>query len=295
MRHPAGVRVPVAVRLRSGRKPRSTIMKGKTIITAALAALAVSCSVWEDRSLCPCLLSVDLRDADMTHPGIHHSEVSVALRSPGILGQERVAVSDFSEFPFYEREVPRRTVTVSAWAGADAMDQDGAFLLVPYGQQCDSLYAHSSEVDCRGEEALATAVLHKQFATLRIDMVSYGASRYPYSLRVSSGTDGIDASTLIPHEGEFVFMPEAFGPRGDRFSLRVPRLLDGQILLEIMRDGRTLDTLDIGEAILRGGYSWLQEDLDDILLTLDMATLRATLTVLPWDREVLDDERDWII
>lgn len=272
-------------------------MKKRAMAYAALAAIglsAASCSVKEDRSGCPCLLSVDLRSADITHPGVTHPDITVTVDAGGAPAVETVAVQDYLSYPFWERGVPRRTVTVSARSTVRGMDTEWPYATVGTGSQCDSLYAHASRVDCSGEEAHETAVLHKQFATLYIDMTGYGASRYPYGITVRGESDGISLETLSPHDGEFRFSPAAQGARGTRFICRIPRQ-GGRLLMDLTRDGTVMDTVDIGAEITRAGYSWHREDLDDIMLTVDHGTLAVSVSVLPWDRMELDDGEGWTI
>ena len=131
--------------------------KTKTlIIMAAALTLAASCSIKEDRSPCPCWLSIDLSRCSQ-------NSVTVAAWGEDEIFSERVAVQDYQEADSYEKTVPKGYVYTSVITGEREMKRSGARLIIPTGHDADSVYAHASTVECFGEFAQDTAVLHNVY------------------------------------------------------------------------------------------------------------------------------------
>jgi len=253
--------------------------------SATLAALLIplllpvlpSCSVKEDRRGCPCWLEVALAPCEALA-----RSVTVSAWNPSPLFLEGVDVRDYPDG--YERTVPRGYLTVSVFAGRRVQELSGESLLIPDGQPCDSLWAHRALIDCSGEFARDTAVLHKQFASVRlhVDNLPEGED-YPYGLILRSRFDGLRLTDCSPHAGAWS-LPLRSLPDGT-YLFRVPRQGDGSLSVDLLLDGEKVDSYPIGEEILRSGYSWLSEDLEDIAIGMDYGRGEVRISVEPW-REV---------
>ena len=82
---------------------------------------------------------------------------------------------------------------------------------------------------------------------------------------------------------EWAAMKEVEGREGIR-SLIVPRQNDDGLTLEIYKDGVLYGTLSIGEEIRNSGYSWEDEDLRDIYLTISLfSSSGISVDVNGWD------------
>ena len=118
----------------------------KRIVTLGILGLAVlvSCSVKEDRTDCPCWLTVRA-----SYP---NEVVSAWFGSytlfEGLVGEQ------------IDRQVPRGTV--------DLVASKGKFTVAP-GQQMDELFATALQVDTQCEEAEAIPFLNKQFARIYLE------------------------------------------------------------------------------------------------------------------------------
>lgn len=250
-------------------------------IAAAFLLALTACSVKEDRQECPCWL-----DVDVTGCGKITRNVTVSAWNPSQVFSEGIDVKDYPEY--YERTVPKGYVNVSVVAGRRNQEMEGESLVIPDGAECDSLWAHRSLVDCSGEFAFDTAVLHKQFATvfLKIDNLEDGDS-YPYELILRSRYDGLRLTDCSPHPGEWS-LPLRMLPDGT-FSFRVPRQGDGSLTIDILLDGAKIDSYPIGEHILKAGYSWLSEDLEDIWIGMDYGRSEIHITIESWEEGVSYD------
>ena len=84
--------------------------KTKTlIILAALLSLA-ACSIKEDRTPCPCWLSINFTR-------VSQKNVNVAAWGEDELFSERIAVKDYQETESYEKTVPKGYVYTSVVSG----------------------------------------------------------------------------------------------------------------------------------------------------------------------------------
>ena len=250
---------------------------------AAVLALLASCSVKEDRDECPCWLEVAVSGCERIARNI-----TVSAWNPSTVFMEGIDVRDYPKG--YERKVPKGYLTVSAFAGRKVQELSGESLVIPDGLPCDSLWAHRALVNCNGEFARDTAVLHKQFATvhLKIDNLKEG-EQYPYALVLRSRFDGLRLTDCSPHAGVWSCDLDRL-PDGT-YVFRVPRQGDGSLAIDLMLDGEKMDEYPVGEYILQSGYSWLSEDLDDIWIGMDYGGSEPNIVIEKWgDSDPYDSE-----
>lgn len=236
-----------------------------------------SCSIKEDRSPCPCWL-------DIFFNGFPHEGVVIAGYSSDKVLHDMVSEDEFTDFVEYS--VPRTLLSVSAFRVNPAISLDGKMVKIKKGDQADSLYAHQSYVDCRGECAVDTVTLHKQFATVYLTFEnSEGESVNSYDVVVRGNVSGIDITTLQPAEGEFEFKPK--GNADGLYVFRLPRQKDSSIAIDLYRtdNGEFIDTIDAGTLIERSGYDWRARDLQDIVINVDFAKMGIDVSVRSWDSE----------
>ena len=237
--------------------------------------IASSCSVKEDRSPCPCWLTVDGTDAFRVS-----DRPSLRIWSGADVGVSETLPE--GDAPYVrEYTVPRGTATVSVHSGPETGKEEEGRVLFADNLPADTLWAHASAVDCRGEEARDTVRMRRQFArvALRPREGSWSASGVR-SMAVSTSCGGLDLRTLRPLDGgwgmpldieddtEAVFYVPRLRPDG-RFSLT----------LDIRGDA---EERDLQAALRQTGYDWTKADLDDITLTLDGSLCVVEVTVEQW-------------
>ena len=195
--------------------------------------LLSSCSVKEDRSGCPCWMTVDLSDvaesrrkSPEVQSNIEHQDVTKSPESRSNVA-ENVLVrlrgnSDEDEVDYsyqvtesvrvdaevLEYEVPRGSVGVSVIKMPDRVGHDGIVgydgdeIRVPVGEQMDSLYGFFKMYHTRCESVLCDVDLHKEFCTVSFTLGEDGYSS-PYHIEVWGNVAGVSAWDLIPVQGEF--------------------------------------------------------------------------------------------
>ena len=103
------------------------MMNMKTMLSVLLIAVAVGCSVKEDREDCPCVMSLDFSELDT----VAIKSVSVlAMSADGIVFIDRIESEAFGRR--YERDVPKDMLNVNVWYGDGGMTEDDCLVHIPY-------------------------------------------------------------------------------------------------------------------------------------------------------------------
>lgn len=276
--------------------------------------LLSSCSVKEDRSGCPCWMTVDLskvaesrwkspeRQSSTEYQMVtkslesrQHIAESVVLRLRGNSDEDEVdyafkmTETVNTEVGALEYEVPRGSVGVSAVAlGNEIPGQagyDGDKIRIPVGEQMDSLYGFFRMFYTRCESVLCDVELHKEFCTVSFTLGDDGYVS-PYDLEIWGNVAGVSAWDLMPLEGDFRFAPS---PEDGVYRVRVPRQFDASLELVMLEDSKIVDRLPLGEYIARSGYDWTAENLEDVHIALDLENQQVMITVSGWDGVVVMD------
>jgi hypothetical protein len=276
--------------------------------------LLSSCSVKEDRSGCPCWMTVDLSDVAESRwksPKVQscaeYQEVTKSLESRQHIAESVVlrlrGNSDEDEVDYsyqvteavragvgaLEYEVPRGSVGVSAVAfGNEIPGQagyDGDEIRIPVGEQMDSLYGFFKMYHTRCESVLCDVKLHKEFCTVSFTLGEDGYTS-PYDIEVWGNVAGVSAWDLMPVLGVFRYAPMQ---KNGVYQVRVPRQVDNSLELVMLEDSEIVDRLPLGEYIARSGYDWTAEDLADVNVVLDLEMQQVMITVSGWEGVVVMD------
>lgn len=230
----------------------------RTIILGILGLVALgSCSVKEDRSDCPCWLTVRA-----SYP---NEVVSAWYGTQSIFQDEDGQQVD--------RPVPRGTV--------DLVTSRGSFT-VTEGHQMDELFATLTHVDTRAEEVEVIPVLNKQFSRVYLEFIDTEDGRVPHTLEVHGNVKGADKRTLQPVSGVFRCTPEESADGG--YEMRIPRQKDDSLVLRRFdSEGGEFAPIPLGEIIRKAGFDWNQESLGDISVSADIPAMTFQITVMDWD------------
>ena len=278
--------------------------------------LLSSCSVKEDRSGCPCWMTVDLskvaesrwkspeRQSSTEYQMVtkslesrQHIAESVVLRLRGNSDEDEVdyafkmTETVNTEVGALEYEVPRGSVGVSVIGMPDRVGHDGIAgydgdeIRIPVGEQMDSLYGFFRMFYTRCESVLCDVELHKEFCTVSFTLGDDGYIS-PYDLEVWGNVAGVSPWDLMPLEGDFRFAPSQ---EDGVYRVRVPRQVDNSLELVMLEDSEIVDRLPLGEYIARSGYDWAADDLADVHIALDMEKQQVMIKVSGWDGVVVMD------
>ena len=250
---------------------RSTFIMFMTVML-----LLPSCFMKEDRDECPCWMTVEMPDR-VGHDG------SVVLRLHGNYDDGamdyayKVSESIKADVGILEYEVPRGSIGVSV--------VNSARLVVPVGEQMDSLYGFFKPYHTRCESVKCDVELHKEFCTVSFTLVDEHYES-PYDIEVRGNVSGVSPWDLVPVSGAFKYAPVA---EEGVYRVRIPRQVDASLEMVMLCNQETVNRLPLGEYIIKSGYDWSAKDLSDVSVALDLEKQQVMVTVSGWDGVVIMD------
>ena len=253
-------------------------MKTHTRILLIGILLLSSCTVREDRALCPCRLEVDLSGF-----AVFGRHASVAFWE-GTNARLEDAYTDSS----FVRAVIKDAFDASVWCNVSEGRISGSRLIALSGAQPDSLRAFKSWLDCTGETCTETAVPHRQFARITLKVCMEPGTHYPYVFYVESDYNGLDLRDFSPVRGNLVFPVRQ--TEEDTFVFNLLRHgPDTMVRIGIYDETERADELPLHEWMRAAGYDWDAPDLEDITLYLDYVHQKIRIIVSNWQEgEVIE-------
>ncbi len=241
--------------------------------------LLTACSVKEDRGLCPCELSVRSNEALLSDGNVL---VSV-IQDGAVVKQGMMSREDF-ERGNCVLTVPRKPSVVTVFTGVTGMNTvSGRRLDILSDHECDELYSCMGAADLRGDAAECIVTPHKNYARLYLTVLGMPSGA---DLRVVGSVDGYDLVSLDPCEGLFQCGPTA-EESGETWRLRLPRQTDDSLGLDVVDcDGALIRNVRLGKLIAATGYSYDDEDLLDVSVTVDLSSSSALVHISGWETDM---------
>ena len=248
------------------------------------AGILAGCSVKEDREPCPCYLNVSFQDRE-------HIESPVRLvgyRETEVF-RDGINVEDYD--PYWVRAIHKGMLDFAAYKGVTQSKDNGHYVTIEIGNQCDSLFAFHDVVDATGEMAYTDVLFHKQFCTVHLDIMKRPSEMKAYHFIVAGNTCGFDLFNFEPVEGTFRLETQAAS--GARIvDFRIPRQIDASMTVSLRYfydDGHFdfIGEFPLGEYIMETGYNWTAEDLQDIYIMIDLVVGRCIISVDGWENGVI--------
>ena len=237
--------------------------------------LVPSCSIKEDRTACPCSLTVELTDLPVR---------PVVLR---VTGEGYTMTEVVHADTALVLLVPKGEMAVSAVGGALA-EGDGS-VRIQEGEDAPPLYLFYADVSTAAEQVVLPISLHKQYCT--IELLFKGPPGYgpPFEVAVEGFYGGWEPDGS-PAPGPFSrrLLPGSDG----RSTLRLPRQGDDSLLMHIVFSDQVVRTFALGSYIAAAGYDWSAQDLEDLTLQVDISLTSVTISSDMWTRT--EDIELWI-
>lgn len=250
---------------------------------ALMAASAASCSVKENRTECPCFLTLDLGSvgaAGLMEQGLKDLRILLVSGS-GFSAEEDFRLED--EVKVYNVAVPKSDVEVMALCsgGGECSVEDG-FVIVK-GEECPVVHMFAESFVADAGEMRRTVVLHRNFCRLSVRMkTSFNALPRPFTITVEGNVCGYRLDGT-PAGGAFncTSAPSVAG----ECSIRIPRQNDASLRLVIeFLDSDEVRSFPVGEYILESGYDWTAPDLEDISVEMDFSRSGLTFSISKWKK-----------
>ena len=259
------------------------------------AVLSVSCSpILEDRSDCPCILTVNTAEISQT-TGIISPVQEGGLRinllneeGKTIIADKAVKSMDRRGEEEYSTKVERSISVLSSSIGGKhyRILPERRMMVLEKGNEADSLFVHHSVVDCTGETAYDTLKVHKEWCTVTIHLAG-NDPRKRYSFDMSGEWNGFMMESIpVPCKGDFRCNTRKLSDGS--FQARIPRQGDDSLLLGFYEDdsmgihSREIASFPLGNLIVRAGFDWYRRDLHDIDITIDSSSLELGIEICPW-------------
>jgi len=262
-------------------------------VVVILASAVQACTVKEDRMPCPCYLDIDYSGVLAAkyygkQPGI----VEASLFVPA--GEVNYTAFRLSECPtLHENVVERSMARVVGVVHNQPLKEflgHGSKMTWARGNEIDSVYVHSTDVDCTDEEAYCLLEPHKQFHTIFLTDEFQGAALREYNLVVVGSTCGFDAAepNFEAIEGPYLYTIQEYDREGG-ISVRVPRQLHDDLRLEFWTkdDYRKVFTAPLGQYMKATGYDKEALDLVDFEIKINFREAQVFVRVADWDDELM--------
>ena len=260
------------------------------VLGIVLALLPAGCSVREDRLSCPCYLDIDYRIVlSAGREGFSPGAVDVSVYAPDSVWRRKHPLSSCPETD--EVVVRRDSVRVIALLGGTSspgFPASGTRMTYGTGKQIDSLYVHTEQVDCSGEEARALLHPRKQFSTLSFSDGEDGERFRQFDWVLQGTTCGLDLADLSAVEGDYSVQPVEIAGTGG-FQVRIPRQVRPDLVIAFRSRAHPLNRFvcPVGRHLFEAGYDPAAPDLPDYDLRIDFRQALVYLRIADWTEETI--------
>lgn len=231
-----------------------------------LYAMASCTAIKENRTQCPCALTVEVS-------GLPAWPLSLSLSGNGFR-EERQVERDTTLLIM----VPKSGVQLLALSGASLPQGDA--IRIPPGFDCPPLYLQTEWIETPGDSARVKVQLHKHFCTLSLSFDGPPGWGEPYWAEVRGSVEGLSLEG-DPLEGGFICRLDSGN------SIRLPRQApDEELWLDIAMPDRIVRSFALGNYMQDAGYDWTAPDLEDLPLQVRLSVTALTLRTGHWTRVV---------
>lgn len=258
------------------------------LLSALLVAaplVIVSCTVKENRQLCPCYTSVDV--GEFIESGHKNALVTVMSDSKSI--SEEINLLEYKDKP-YVIPLPKGANKLSLISGMNYTHIREDSLVTPYGLSSDALWVYNEKFICKDDSYNISAVPYKNFCKMTIIVVGLvPGENYDFSFRLRAKCNALDIYDSEALEGDFCGFAIQSNTDG-LFTICLPRQKSNSILLEICRsisdeEYETVHTINLNSKLTSVGYDWSKADLMDVHITVDYTSLDVSLEMINWDKD----------
>ncbi len=254
------------------------IRKSSVILLTAI--LAVGCSVFEDRTPCPGVMTVDIGDIrSKMGSGLLRFDLLSAEGTKSVSRLVAVEKADTLQFV-----LPKAGYIVCAAAGQEntQFTSDGK-IYGASGIEADTVFAFSDRVTVSGELTEYDAKFHKNFATVKVINAFASDPEDPFAgmtLTVRSRYGGLDYRRMEASANEFVCRVKADAG----YIFRMPRQGDESMILSI-ETPMIIHNVPVGKYLKDMGYDFGAQDMEDVTVGVDLVAMTVRITIEDWRRE----------
>ncbi len=253
----------------------------RSTILLLLTASIISCSIKEERSECPCRLTIDLSDASEV---FGPASVYIWERTK-LLCSETIPITGRSAS--FVKDVTKCRLEVSAIQGLTDSRIVGRNVIIPYGHDADRLMVYGNEILCDKEQIIEKATLVKNWTTLTIEYSNQEGKEYPYDFIVTGDIQGFDIYSTTPVAGKFQCKAKKLSTWHTGTSVDLPRQFANGEGLELTllskKTGKEEIKYNLSDIINQTGFRWDSTNLNDIRIYINYAGLMAGIKITDWE------------
>lgn len=258
------------------------------LLSALLMAVPLficSCTVKEDRMLCPCYTYVDLSK----YIDLGHKKALMTVMSGAQSVSEEIDLLDYEDSP-YEIALPKGTNRISVISGMKNSRVREDSLVTPYGFSSDALWVYNEKFICVDDTYHIEAVPYKNYCMMTIIVVGLLPGQdYDFSFRVIAACNALNLFDSEALDGKFCGLATKSDTEG-LFTICLPRQKSNELLLEICRktsddEIETVHCIRLNDKLNSEGYDWSRKDLQDVNVIVDYSSFELTLDVVNWTND----------
>lgn len=249
------------------------LLKSGKVALFVFVYLALSCTVLEDRGICPCRLTFA--------SDVNWKDVSVSMSLSDGSTNEIV-------IPFlngYCLEIIRDEIRYSVARNVGDESTECLSWVVEEGDDFPALYLSVSEVDTRCEEVTEIVTMHKVYCKINV-RVDCGDGDRVVAMRVRSNVSGYGSRGECVL-GAFVHVPELRANGIAEFKL--PRQVDNTLAVEVEFEKSGSAVFPLGLYMERSGYDWNEPDLQDAEVEFSVSSRLFRINTSQWRRTLTFD------
>lgn len=260
------------------------------ILLCGFVAVLSGCSrIKEDRSVCPCLCSLDF---SQVNPDIKVLHLWFFDQAGDLLGRDTLYPPEYGGA--YEIELKRGTVNYHIWGnistGTELTDDLtlNSSLVKMENASADSLFYSTKELNTKAEVKCDTVVMNKEYATVNFTLKGPFEEDENLYLELSCRTIGqyidgrsiedrctIQSAPVTDSNGSCLF----------RFRIMRQKSLHGiRVAIITKRNAQAvvIEDYPLGDWLIRSGYDMSAINLSDISVVLDVTMGFITIEIADW-------------
>ncbi len=253
-----------------------------------------SCSVKENRELCPCRLELEFsgEDASKCEDGVIVTLSGISGSADGYILRDTVVAQPDDGCVRWFTEAPKGDMIISAvYPNAVKLEKDirsGTLLNIPLGKEAPQLWSFGRKVLLRKEVERHTVTLAKNYCHLVLLVQDASGESFPFRMEIRGNVCGYSLEGN-PVAGDFrtvvKYVDENTLPSGMvEGYVDLPRQTDNSLCLDIISEDEKVRTFALGNYIEASGYDWTSENLKDITMNIDYARTSINFSIGAWKK-----------
>lgn len=242
------------------------------VVALTMLFLSGCTSIFEERSDCPCYVTLDL---SRTNPSIERLELWFFSSDGKLLAMDTLYSEEYKA-P-YNIELKRGMIGCHIWGNFNT----------------DSLYYGAGSLDATGESLYKEVEVCKEYAEITLTL-NGGEGDGCLSSRISCPTSGREIDGRFIEREKTIEGEKSFDSKGNLlFRYRIIRQNSMERMKLLMsryspQGAEVVESLELGVLLSGIGYDMESKNLKDIVISMDMSFTSLKIVVEPWDEKESD-------